>query len=215
MLFAFDFYCRARPHFDVRLPMRAVFQEPELPNGCEATSLAALLGYQGVAAHKLDLAYAYIPREDFAQTPDGRRTGPDPESAYAGDPATGLGFYCFASPLARGANQYLQERGAPLCAVDVTGITADGLVQYLRCGEPVIVWITRDLGAPRTGRFAWTLADTGAEYVPYVNLHCVVLIGWGRGFCEIMDPLEGVRTVDQQAFLESFIQLGSRALVVH
>lgn len=214
MLLAFGIYSRARPHFDVHLPMRPILQQPELPNGCEATSLAALLEYKGVPVNKLDLAYAYIPREDLTDTLDGR-TGPNPERAYAGDPATGLGFYCFVPPLARGANRYLQEQGSPLRAYDITGVTADGLVQYLRGGDPVVVWITRDLTAPRTGQFIWTLSDTGAEYVPYVNLHCVVLIGWGRGVCVLMDPLEGIRTADQQAFLESFSGMGRRALVVH
>lgn len=214
MLCAFRLYNRVCHRFDVRLPMQAVLQNPGLPNGCEATSLAALLSYKGFAANKLDLAYAYIPREDLTETSDGR-TGPDPEHVYAGDPATGLGFYCFAAPLAQGANRYLQEQESALYAVDITGVTADGLREYLRAGDPVVVWITRDLSAPCTGSFTWTLTDTGEEYIPYVNLHCVVLTGWGRGVCEIMDPLQGSRTVDQQAFIDCFEQMGSRALVIH
>lgn len=214
LLGAFRLYSRVRHRFDVCLPVRAVLQNPGLPNGCEATSLAALLQYKGIAANKLDLAYAYIPREDFAEI-SGGRTGPDPEHAYAGDPSTGLGFYCFAAPLAQGANRYLQEQGSPLYAVDITGVTAEGLVQYLRAGDPVVVWVTLDLSAPRTGSFTWTLTDTGETYIPYVNLHCVVLTGWGRGVCEIMDPLQGRRTVDQQAFIDAFVQMGSRALVIH
>lgn len=214
MLCAFRLYTRVCHRFDVRLPVRAVLQNPGLPNGCEAASLAALLQYKGLAANKLDLAYAYIPREDFTESVGGR-TGPDPERAYAGDPSTGLGFYCFAAPCAQGANRYLQEREPSLYAVDVTGVTAKGLVQYLRAGDPVAIWVTLDFSAPRTGSFTWTLTDTGEQYTPYVNLHCVVLTGWGRGVCEIMDPLQGCRTVDQQALIDSFVQMGSRALVIH
>lgn len=214
MLCAFRLYSRVCHRFDVRLPVRAVLQNPGLPNGCEATSLAALLRYKGVAVNKLDLAYAFIPRKDLIETADGR-TGPDPEDAYAGDPSTSLGFYCFAAPLAQGANRYLQEQESSHYAVDVTGVTADGLKQYLSAGDPVVVWITRDLSAPRTGSFTWTLKDTGEKYTPYVNLHCVVLTGWGRGVCEIMDPLQGRRTVDQQAFIDCFEQMGSRAMVIH
>ena len=88
MLCAFRLYSRVRHRFDVRLPVRAVLQNPGLPNGCEATSLAALLNYMGVAANKLDLAYAYIPRGDLTDTAGGR-IGPDPERAYAGDPSAG------------------------------------------------------------------------------------------------------------------------------
>ena len=76
----------------------------------------------GVPADKLDLAYGYIPRGDIEETTDGR-TGPDPELAYAGDPAAGLGFYCFAQPVAQGANAYLAAQGSALRAADITGVT--------------------------------------------------------------------------------------------
>ena len=150
LLCAFRLYGRARSRFGVQLPVRTVLQNPELPNGCEAASLAALLKYKGVPADKLDLAYGYIPRGDIEETTDGR-TGPDPELAYAGDPAAGLGFYCFAQPVAQGANAYLAAQGSALRAADITGVTGQGLLQYLRGGDPVIVWITKDLSAPRTG----------------------------------------------------------------
>ena len=89
-----------------------------------------------------------------------------------------LNFYCFAQPVAQGANAYLAAQGSALRAADITGVTGQGLLQYLRGGDPVIVWITKDLSAPRTGGCTWLLADTGETYVPYVNLHCVVLAGW-------------------------------------
>lgn len=165
-------------------------------------------------ADKLDLAYGYIPRGDIEETTDGR-TGPDPELAYAGDPAAGLGFYCFAQPVAQGANAYLAAQGSALRAVDITGVTGQGLLQYLRGGDPVIVWITKDLSAPRTGGYTWLLADTGETYVPYANLHCVVLAGWDGDTCTIADPLQGRRRVDAAAFLQCFRQMGSRAVVVH
>ncbi|MFQ7724981.1 MAG: C39 family peptidase, partial [Ruthenibacterium lactatiformans] len=126
------------------------------------------------------------------------------ELAYAGDPAAGLGFYCFAQPVAQGANAYLAAQGSALRAVDITGVTGQGLLQYLRGGDPVIVWITKDLSAPRTGGCTWLLADTGETYVPYVNLHCVVLAGWDGDTCTIADPLQGRRRVDAAAFLQCF-----------
>lgn len=176
LLCAFRLYGRARSRFGVQLPVRTVLQNPELPNGCEAASLAALLKYKGVPADKLDLAYGYIPRGDIEETTDGR-TGPDPELAYAGDPAAGLGFYCFAQPVAQGANAYLAAQGSALRAADITGVTGQGLLQYLRGGDPVIVWITKDLSAPRTGGCTWLLADTGETCTPYVNLHASCLRG--------------------------------------
>ena len=116
---------------------------------------------------------------------------------------------------AQGANAYLAAQGSALRAADITGVTGQGLLQYLRGGDPVIVWITKDLSAPRTGGCTWLLADTGETYVPYVNLHCVVLAGWDGDTCTIADPLQGRRRVDAAAFLQCFRQMGSRAVVVH
>lgn len=214
LLAAFRLYGRVRARFGVQLSVETVLQNPELPNGCEATSLAAVLQTKGIPADKLDLAYGYIPRSDIVEEADGR-FGPDPEQAYAGDPATGLGFYCFAEPIVQGANAYLQACGSSLRAVDITGVTGDGLLQYLRGGDPVIVWITTDLQAPRTGSYTWTLWQTGETYTPYVNLHCVVLTGWSGDICSLMDPLRGETTVDADVFLDCFVQMGSRAVVVH
>ena len=196
-----------------KLPVPRLLQMPQLRNGCEATSLAALLNYYGIAADKMELAYEYIPREDFIASPYGW-LGPDPERAYPGDPATERGFYCFAAPLVQGANRYLREKGASMHALNVTGITEEGLKRYLCSGDPVAVWVTFDFSEPYTGGFAWIIENLGQAYTPYRNLHCVVLMGWGRDTCTLMDPLQGVRTVDRQAFLASFEQLGRRALVV-
>ena len=190
LLCAFRLYGRARSRFGVQLPVRTVLQNPELPNGCEAASLAALLKYKGVPADKLDLAYGYIPRGDIEETTDGR-TGPDPELAYAGDPAAGLGFYCFAQPVAQGANAYLAAQGSALRAADITGVTGQGLLQYLRGGDPVIVWITKDLSAPRTGGCTWLLADTGETCTPYVNLRLRRACGVGRGYLHHRRPAAG------------------------
>ena len=191
-----------------------VLQEPALPNGCEAASLASVLGYYGLQADMLDLAYGYIPRQDFYEGAGGTRFGPNPERAYPGDPAA-LGFYCFAGALCEGANTYLEKAGSSLRAYDVTGVTEAGLAGYLAAGTPVIVWVTTDWQPPRTSSYTWLLEDTGETYVPYANLHCLVLTGMGETKCRTADPLRGEQTVDKQTFLDIFAQAGSRAVVVH
>ena len=94
------------------------------------------------------------------------------------------------------------------------GLNRVELDRYAQAGTPLVVWVTLGYAAPQYSGSSWTLED-GRAYRPYRNLHCVVLIGWGRGVCVLMDPLEGIRTADQQAFLESFSGMGRRALVVH
>ena len=197
------------------LPVQPVLQEPALPNGCEAASLASVLNYYNVQADMLDLAYAYIPRQDFYEDEQGNRVGPDPEYAYPGDPATSIGFYCFAGAVCEGANAYLEAAGSSLRAYDVTGITQAGLEQYLADGTPVIVWVTTDWQEPRLGEYTWYVEGTDEVYTPYVNLHCLVLTAMGQTKCKTADPLRGEQTVDKQTFLDIFASVGSHAVIIH
>lgn len=68
-----------------RLAVKPVLQLPELPNGCEITSLTTVLNYYGFDVDKEEMAVRYLPYEEF--TFDGNiAIAPDPEDAYAGDP---------------------------------------------------------------------------------------------------------------------------------
>ena len=196
------------------LEVEPVLQNPTLPNGCEAASLATLLRYAGVEADAAELAMEWIPRQEFSYSgPD--RFGPDPEEAYAGDPTSPSGgWYCFAAPVVQGANNYLAFIGSSLRAEDLTGASFAKLEQQLADGRPVAVWFTQDYADPRFSEgFTWTL-PTGEEYSPYANLHCLVLAGVEGGDCLLADPLSGNTRVDKDTFERIYTAMGSRALVV-
>lgn len=128
---------RARRH---SVPAVLLYQLPELPNGCEATSLAMLLESYGIAASKAELAYQYLPRAEFYEE-NGVVYGPAPEEAYAGDPAA-QGYYCYAQPLCKAADLYLEQAGETLRALDLTGTDPAGWsaccvkAGLLLCGAP-------------------------------------------------------------------------------
>lgn len=204
----------AAPEAPGTLAVEPVLQNPDLPNGCEAASLAALLRYAGVEADAVELAAAWIPREDFSYSgPD--RFGPDPETAYVGDAASANGgWYCFAAPVAVGANNYLSFIGSDLRAEDLTGASFAELQEHLAAGRPVAVWFTQDYQDPRRNSgFTWTL-PSGETYTPYGNLHCVVLAGVEGEECLLADPLAGSTRVDRDTFERIYTAMGSRALVV-
>ena len=48
----------------IHLPVPLILQNPELPNGCEITSLCMLLRYLGFDADKCLLADNYLPRTE-------------------------------------------------------------------------------------------------------------------------------------------------------
>ena len=105
---------------EILLPVPQVLQNPELPNGCEITSLCEVLRYWGFAADKCDLADHYLPRS-------ARWYGADPDRVYMGDPhkddgSPETGYYCFAGPVVAAANAYLAAHGGGYTAHDLTGV---------------------------------------------------------------------------------------------
>lgn len=191
-----------------------MLQNPELPNGCEVTSLAMALSAAGYPADKTALFTGYMPSELFAVL-DGVRYGPDPETAYAGDAASARGgWYCFEGAVIEAGNRWLSEQGAGCHMARCTGLSQGALEGFLRRGSPLIVWVTRDYAPPEyADYFYWTLPD-GSRYTPYNNLHCVLLAGETEDGYRIVDPLEGWQTVDKAAFWESFDSMGRRAVRV-
>lgn len=197
----------------VQLEVEPVLQNPGLMNGCEATTLATLLGFWGFEADKSDLAYNWLPREDF-YTVDGIRHGPDPTVAYAGDPATRQGFYCFAPAVCEGADSYLAAMGSALRGVDISGVAPEEFDSWLRQGCPVMVWVTLDYGSEAQYLdYGWTLPG-GRWYTPYKNLHCVLLAGTDGEHYTVCDPLTGSVTVGREALHASYVALGSHAAVI-
>lgn len=156
----------------------------------------------------------YLPRQSFTYSGP-YRYGPDPEQAYAGDPASSSGgWYCFEGPIIEAANAWLQDQGSELRAESETGADLDRLEQLLRQGTPVAVWFTQDYEQPRFNTsFTWTLPD-GSTYTPYGNLHCVVLTGMAETQCYLADPMQGDSVIERDRFERIYTAMGSRAVVL-
>lgn len=194
-------------------PVELILQNPELPNGCEVTSLAMVLSGAGCPADKLALYRDYMPKADFSQA-EGRCYGPNPERWYVGDAEDRIGgWYCFQGPVVQAANGWLDHCGSSLRAQDLTGLSRTELERYAQAGTPLVVWVTLRYAAPQYSEFFWVLED-GAVYRPYRNLHCVVLAGVQNGQYKIADPINGMEQVDKEIFWDSFSAMGCRAVSV-
>lgn len=192
--------------------VKLILQNPELPNGCEVTSMAMALGAAGYPVDKLTL-YGYLPRKPITNR-GGQSFGPNPEEAYAGDAAKLVGgWYCFEGPVIQAADRWLENNGSDLCAQSVTGLSRAKLDRYAQSGVPLVVWVTLNYAAPQYSGASWTLED-GTAYRPYRNLHCVVLAGMEEGQYRIADPLAGFTQVDKELFWNSFFAMGCRAVVI-
>ena len=197
---------------EILLPVPQVLQNPELPNGCEITSLCEVLRYWGFAADKCDLADHYLPRS-------ARWYGADPDRVYMGDPhkddgSPETGYYCFAGPVVAAANAYLAAHGGRYTAHDLTGAGEDGLLRQLERGRPVIFWATlrfNDVQFDACGGYA---LPGGGYHRVFHTLHCMALCGADDTHFTVADPLALNRRVPRARFMEVYRQLGSRAVVL-
>lgn len=177
----------------IQLPVSNIFQNPQLPQGCEVTSLVIVMNYKGYKVDKCVLSDNYLPKWP--------NLSGDPEMYYLREPRSD-GWYCFAGALCSTINNYCADTGANVPYRNLTGTDVENLYSEVENGNPVVVWGTLQWQTPR------------ANGTHYVNLHCMVLSGFTDSTVTITDPIYGVTTVDRNRFESVWHKMGSRALVV-
>lgn len=185
----------------VELSVPLVYQKPELPNGCEITSLTSLLRFYDYDVSKLEMA-EYLDNEAFYYKKD-KRYGADPNKAFAGDPKKSSGWYVFEAPIIKAGNQVLDE--------DELQKTSE-IMRHLVEGRPVMVWTTLDMSSISYGS-GWYLEDD-SHYKAIRNLHCIVVHGYDESDFYVMDPLQGFVKIKRDVLMNSFIEMGSRGIVL-
>ncbi|MBS4192655.1 C39 family peptidase [Bacillus sp. FJAT-49705] len=198
---------------EVFIPVKTVKQLPELPHGCEITSLTSILNTYGYNVSKTEMADKYLPKQPFNYK-NSKRYGANPYKAYAGNPRSEKGgFFTYAPPIVEAANKYLAAINADAKPVDISGSTREEIIEQLDKGIPVAVWVTLDLGKPKL-KYSWYFHDSGEKFIAPVNLHTVVLNGYDEKNVHAMNPLKGQVTYDANAFFKSYEELGSHAMIV-
>lgn len=197
-----------------QLGVPVVMQKPELPHGCEITSLTAVLNYYGVSVTKMEMASTYLDKRPF-YTKNNIKYGADPNKAYAGDPANvETGTYVFSPPIVRSAEKAIAVKNASLRVTNVSGYSKEQVLKLVQEGVPVVVWVTLDLTTPRISD-GWTIEGTNTYHKMYKNLHAVVLTGHLVDKVVVMDPLKGYVTYSDEHFFKSYKELGAQAVAVH
>lgn len=189
----------------IYLRVPEIFQEPELPTGCEVTSLSMVLQYEEIKAEKTELADEYLiyNRED-----DNLAVG------YVGDPYDVTGAGCFAPALTATADAYFKENELDYRAYDITDTDFEDLFAYVASGTPVMVWTTMYMDEPDFTGEVGVLNDR--EYPWYRQEHCVVLSGYNlsEGTVQVNDPIEGILDRDMEAFASIYEKTGKNAVVI-
>lgn len=185
------------PGMHVSVPVETVLQMPELPSGCEVTSLAAAMRFKGFKVDKGELADKYLPKNNMVKLGN-------PETEYLGNPRDIYnGYFCYEDALIQTVANYNTVTGQSCTADKISNQGASRIYKELQKGNPVVVWVTRDWEQPRTG-LNGLLA----------NEHCVVISGFTDVSVTIVDPLLGIYKTDRQKFEEIWMQMGCRAVSV-
>lgn len=188
------------------LPVQHISQLPELPTGCEVTSLTMVLNYLGFNVHKCELADNYLDKLD---TPSGSFY-----DYFIGNPYSTSGWGCFAPALTNAANKYLSEQASKLSAHNISGTSIQGIFDEVSEGYPVIIWTSSNC-SEETTYSPIRLGDNTVFNWPS-NEHCVVLIGFNldKSIVFLADPLNDIMECDLDVFAESYQSYYRQAVVI-
>ena len=172
-------------------------QYPNLPLGCEATSLAQLLNYKGVSVAKTKIA------DEMLKSPN-----KNPNLGFVGSPyrnEKGIFQTIYPKALEETAKKYRPN------SEDITGASVDTLEKELKKGNPSVIWVSRNFSNPEMG---YWYEGTKDQMWVNKNLHVVAVTGVDNNYFYITDPAQGKYKVSKSKFKNVYDTVGKKALVV-
>lgn len=195
----------------VLLDAPIIRQLPELPRGCEVTSLAMLLADAGIEnVDKLQLANEVKKDTTPYKEVNGVIYFGHPNNGFVGNMYDkrypGLGVY--HKPIKELASKYL-----PFRIIDFTGEDFSEVERHLSTGSPV--WVITNTTFKKLPAYLFETWHTpnGTIKITYYE-HSVLLTGYDQQYVYFNDPLSGEknRKVPKKAFIESWEQMGKQAI---
>lgn len=194
----------------VLLEAPLVRQMPELPRGCEVTSLAMLLQYAEIPADKMILAQEVKKNPAVYKYENGKVHFGDPNEGFVGDMYSytkhGLGVY--HKPIKELAENYLPGR-----VYDMTGAEFADLKIQLSDGRPVWIIINTTYKKLDDVYFETWQTENGPIKITYKE-HSVLMTGYDSEYVYFNDPLTGVKNqkASIKEFEQAWIQMGRQAI---
>lgn len=184
------------------LDIPTLLQMPELPTGCEATSLTILLMYDGYQIEKTTIVDEYLIYSNTGSFEDG----------FIGNPYSYEGAGCFPDTIVETANRFLEAYGAETEGINLTGKDFHTLLRYIAAGRPVAVWTSLYLLDPGID----LRGSTSEGYTWYEMEHCVVLAGYDLENDKVIisDPMQGIAEYSLEWFQEVYERVGQYAVVI-
>ncbi len=185
----------------------AISQLPELPTGCEITSLAIVLNYYGYKADKCVLSDNYLAKGAVGVS--------DFNAVFIGNPRNSNSYGCYAPVIVNSAKKYLSERNSGLVTENITGTELEDLFLHIDKGAPVIVWGSINCVEPYYSK-TWYVNGKKLSWIS--NEHCMVLTGYDteKNTVSVADPLAGsIKEYNIDIFKKRYNTFGKQAVVIH
>ena len=193
-----------------KLNVSVIRQMPELPRGCEVTSLAMMLNYSGTKANKMTLAKQVKKDPATMKRKNGKIYFGHPNYGFVGNMYTfnKPGFGVFNKPI-----EALAEKYKPNRIKNLTGKPFETILSYVSAGHPV--WIINTSWFSRVPNSYWQTWYTshGTVRITYKE-HSVVITGYDSKYVYFNDPLDGTKNKKRpiKSFVEGWKQFGSQAV---
>lgn len=197
----------------IKLDVPILQQYPELARGCEVTSLAMLLSFNGNKVSKMELAQQ-IKKDPtpYSKDGNGRIYYGNPYDGFVGDiyniKKNGYGVY--HGPIAELAKNYCGDK-----VFDITGLEFEDVLYFLSKGDPIWVIINSTYVPLKEDAFEMWHTPTGIVKVTSKE-HAVVMTGYDDQYIYINDPLHPYknRPVNRNDFKKAWEQMGNQAVVI-
>lgn len=195
---------------DLDVPL--VNQNPELPRGCEVTSLAMIMKYAGINIDKMTLA-AEIKKDTTPYQKTSKRI-------YAGNPYNGFvgdmynqskfGYGVYHGPITELASKYCSNS-----VMDLSGLEFEDILWVLQKGYPIWVIANGTYDALDDSKFEYWHTPTGIVKITY-RVHSVVMTGFDEESIYINDPLRYSKNIklDREKFKKAWEQMGKQAVAI-
>lgn len=185
-----------------------ISQYPELPTGCEITSLTEVLHYLGYSIDKEELARNYLEMKDVA-------TKGCFVEYFWGSPWKTSGSGCFAPAIANAANAFFKANKASHSAYIMSYQSPEMLYAQLAANHPVIVWTCFDYNVTEI-KYNEVVLDDGTVFTWPRNEHCVVLSGYDidNRTVTLADPTYGIVDRDMDKFEDYYKKYYYQAVVI-
>ena len=198
-----------------------ILQLPELPTGCEITTLAMLLDAVGFQVDKVQLAEGYLTCKS-----EGEATF---QQAFIGSPYDSAGYGCYAPVIVDTARKYLAAQNSGRIVKDLTGAKFEDLLREVASNHPVAIWASinlvdiQEVYAYTIYNYTETNSD-GSTSTPknldvywLENEHVYLLKGYDldRNVVIVNDSLNGEMEYDMNRFKECYEQCYKQAVIIY